>query len=236
MSLLKKPIFWIGIVGLSAAAWVATSPEDTAKRAVVKPAKKTAKKKASIEFLREDFEAKFAPVKSDLKNVFQPIVAKTSGLRGGEGLANAIPADFAGGDSGWVYTGNAEVDGVQSALLESRTTGEGVFLKSGERWKSAVVTGIHENSVVMKGPSGTKTFALVDSDKPPMLAGNGFAPVRVVPSPEIRGAIGRQANRTGGQAANDPMPGTNFQPGAMLNVPNDVDPEPLIVAPPEVNQ
>ncbi|MBX7134922.1 MAG: hypothetical protein K1X67_19825 [Fimbriimonadaceae bacterium] len=229
MSLLKKPIFWIAVVGLSGAAWVATSPEDTGKKAVPKVAKRSTKKKVDVKFTREDFEAKFAPVKSDLKNVFVPVIAKTSGLGGADGLANVIPAEFAGGDGSWTYTGNAEVDGVPTALLENRASGDGVFLRAGERWKSAVVVSIGPNNVVMKGPSGTKTFALVDNERPKALAG-GFAPVRVNPGPEIRGQIGRGQPGTAIQFPNDPAP------GAIMMTPSDEDPQPVFIAPPEVQQ
>lgn len=210
MSLIRKPIFWIGVVGVGIAGWVATSPEPTptgSLGSVKRQAKKPTSKKGTVAYVAEDYDAKFEPVNIELKNSFQPIVARRSGGFGaGEGMANSIPAEFAGGDSGWFFTGNAEIDNVPTALFENRSTGEGVFLKAGDRWKSCMIAQILRDSVVMKGPSGTKTFSLVNEERPPAMAG-GFAPLPVAVSPEIRNQNrggnnnGRNANTTGNGGA-----------------------------------
>lgn len=229
MSFLQKPIFWVGLGALGIVAWFATSPQEGPKLTTKRATKRTSKAKGQETYLREDFERTFAPVRSDLKNVFVPIVAK-SGVGGADSLANAIPPDFAGGDPGWVYTGNAEIDGVPSALLEHRPTGEGVFLQAGKRWRNAIVLRIEANAVVMKGPSGTKTFGLVDEERPSNLASRGgFQPIRVNPGPEIRGAIGRQPNNGAAYFPDGPAPTITMSP-------DDEDPVPIIVAPPEENQ
>ncbi len=212
MSLIKKPIFWIGVVALGAVAWVATAPEEAGSGiSTRKPtAKKSAVKKGQVAFLEEDDDAKFEPVNIELKNSFQPVIARRSGGFGaGEGQANAIPPEFAGGDSGWFFTGNAEIDSVPTALLENRSSGEGVFLKAGDRWKSCTIAQILPDSVVMKGPSGTKTFALVNEERPKALAG-GFAPLPVAVPNELRNNNNRGRNSQSGQPSFGMMPG----PGA----------------------
>lgn len=219
MSLIKKPSFWIGTLAVGIAGFVLSAPESTGGKVTVKPfAKKSSKKKAGTQFLKEDFESTFQPVNISLKNAFQPVVMRTSGGFGsGEGLANAIPPEFTGGDSGWVYTGNAEIDGVPTALVENKTTGEGVFLKAGERWKSAMVSRILPDSVVMRGPSGTKTFALVNET----YTGGSLRPMNVSVPGNLRGQIGRGQDQNFG-------PMTNVVPNGQggFAVPPGVIPEP----------
>ena len=199
MSLIRKPLFWVSILTVGVAGYVMTAPEPTGTRSAAKPIKKkSSSKKVVVQFTKDDFDADFKPLNSELKNAFMPIVARKSGGFGnGDGAANVIPADFTGGDTGWVYTGNAEIDGSAMALLENRTTGEGVYLKAGERWKSAAVSKILSEAVVMTGPSGTKTFTLVTEE--PRMARNGFNPASVNVPPGLRGQInGGQGGRNQG--------------------------------------
>jgi hypothetical protein len=233
MSLIKKPIFWIGVAAVGVVGWMATAPEETGSSlATTRVTKKKApSKKTTVAYVEEDYNATFEPVNIELKNSFQPIIArKGAGLGVGEGQANSIPAEFAGGDSGWFFTGNAEIDGVPTALLENRSTGEGVFLKAGERWKSAMVSQIMPDSVVMKGPSGTKTFSLVNEERPKMTG--GFAPLPVAVSPEIRNQ-GRQNQNRNAETGNQRfgvMPG----PGAgVVTIPSGNDNSEFFFAPGE---
>lgn len=235
MSLIKKPIFWIGVATVGVVGWFATAPEETGSSITANRVtkKKTTAKKTAVAYVEEDYNASFEPVNIELKNSFQPIVArKGTGLGSGDGMANAIPAEFAAGDSGWFFTGNAEIDGVPTALLENRSTGEGVFLKAGERWKSAMVAQILPDSVVMKGPSGTKTFSLVNEERPKL--SGGFAPLPVAVSPEIRNQ-GRQnqnqnRNAQDGNQRFGVMPG----PGAgVVTIPSGNDNSEFFFAPGE---
>lgn len=235
MSLVRKPIFWVGVVALGAIAWVATTPEQDTKSGITArkfTAKKSTSRQGEPVFVKEDYDAKFELVNIELKNSFQPIVARRgAGLSGGEGQANAVPPDFTGGETGWFYTGSAEIDGVRSALLEHRPTGEGAFLKTGERWKSAMVAQVLADSVVMKGPSGTKTFSLVNEERIPSLAG-GFAPLPVAVSPEIQN---RNRNNNRNQNANtSPSFGVMPGPGAgVMTIPTDGGGSDFLFAPGE---
>lgn len=237
MSLIKKPLFWVSILAVGAAGWVLTNPEDAPKKSTPSRVtkKKTSNKKTTVQFIDADFEADFKPLNSELKNAFQPIVIrKSGGFGGGEGAANVIPADFTGGDTGWVYTGNAEIDGASMALLENRTTGEGVFLKAGERWKSAAVSKILTDAVVMSGPSGIKTFTLVTEE--PRMARNGFNPASVnVPSGlrgQIEGSNGRNQNGGFGRDGQAFQVLPNAGGGGMITVPSGGGPD-VVFAPME---
>lgn len=214
-SWVQKPITWIAIGGLGLAAFVMTEPEQpsasTAKSSSKK--KKSTAKATEAQFTQEDFDAVFKPVNDKPKNSFVPIVARHSGIGSAEGLANAIPVEMTGGEPNWVYTGSAETDGVPMALIENRTSGEAVFLKRGERWKSAFVQQITPFSVVMRGPNGTKTLGLVDEDtssKSLARSSTGFSPAQVEVPTELRGPIGggrRNRGMNGLQALPDPSMG-----------------------------
>lgn len=210
MSLIKKPIFWVATVGLGTAGFVLTSPEEgVAPKAKAPRTSKSAVAKKGSTFTKEDEEASFKPLNVTFKNSFRPVVIRSSGGFGsGEGAANMIPPDFAGGSTGWVYTGSAEIDGAPSALLENRSTGDGVFLRAGERWKSASVVKITPTSVIMDGPSGTKTFTLVDESlRSSTVAANTQVPPAQVSNPQdLRGPIGNQRGRNAGN-----MGGMNIQ-------------------------
>ena len=199
MSMIKKPVFWVGVTAVAAVGYFATMPEQNTAPTTKKLtfAKKPTTKGATV-FTDEDKNATFPRVSSGLKNSFQPIVMrKGGGLGSGEGKANEIPADFTGGDTGWVYTGSAEIDGQMTALIENRSASTGVFLKSGERWKSAVVIKIAPNFVVLSGPSGVKTFSLVDESVSSQNYASATMPVepaRVGNARELRGQIGRNGS------------------------------------------
>lgn len=217
MSLIKKPVFWVGVAAVAIAGFVLTAPEETpvAKAPQLKPRKST--NKALAAFTDEDFKAQFPRYQGGMTNAFRPLVLRrTGGLSGGEGAANEIPLEFTGGVAGWVYTGSAEIDGIPTALLENRASGDGVFLRNGERWKSAVVIRITPTSMGMRGPSGDKTFTLVD-DAPVNQGGSTtmpeVAPVNVNPPNNMRGRIGGQfgGNNFGG-GPNGPQPNIQFTP------------------------
>lgn len=227
MSLIKKPVFWAGVLAIGAIGWIATAPEAKSPKAPpLRAAKKpSSPKKVAAKFTQEDFDAKFAPVNIVLKDSFQPVVMRTKGRLGSaDGLANAIPTEMTGGDSGWVYTGTAEIDGVQSALIENRQTGEGVFLKRGERWRTCVVTRILPDGVVLKGPAGDKVVALVSDDVRSSGAAS-LAPMRVDVPQNLRGAIGGNDNaRNRDRSFRDAMPQVVQSPMAMpgqIVVPSD---------------
>src|SRR5205814_1984309 len=137
-----------------------TQPADKSALHSSKPKSRAARSKNELVFTAEDEKASFKPIVSPVKDAFMPLVARKGGIGSGQALANMLPSEMTGGETNWVYTGSAEMDGVPSALIENRTTGDAVFLKKGERWKSAYVVQILPDSVVMRGPGGLKTLGL----------------------------------------------------------------------------
>jgi len=226
MSMLKKPIFWVGVLAVGAIGYMATEGEAKKPTAPAKPlARKSNTSKKASAFTEEDRKAQFAPVNITFKNAFQPIVARKSGGFGsGEGSANGLPTDFTGGAAGWIYTGSAEIDGVSMALLENRTSGEGVFLKAGERWKSAAVVSIYPDSVVMRGPSGTKTFSVVNDI--PNSRSSGSSPLRVNVPQNLQGDIRRSRDMM------SMNPGSfSISPDSNMPMPQGGGFPPVIIAP-----
>lgn len=207
-TLFQQPLFWVGSVAVLIAAFVMTEPDAATPKSTVKKTsspKKTTKK-TEDEFTKEDETAEFKRVNQTPKNTFVPVVARHSGIGSADGMANSIPTEMTGGQTNWVYTGTAESDGVRVALVENRTTGDATFLKKGERWKSAVVVSISEFSVILRGPSGTRTFGLVDeefkssSSSVARSSNNDFAPARVTVPNALPGNFGqgRFSNNFGG--------------------------------------
>lgn len=225
-SLFQKPVFWVAVAGLGIAAFVMTEPDAAPKSVNAKKStkKKPTSKKSEVVFTEEDEKATFAPVNSEGKNTFVPIVARHSGIGSADGQANAIPTDMTGGEGNWVYTGTAESDGARVALIENRTTGDAVFLRRGERWKSAFVVSVSEYSIILRGPGGTRTLGLVDESL--KVAGSsvasagpqGFSPAQVNVPDAMRGPIGR---RNRGNDTFSMTPDGSFGQGALPSFPGN---------------
>ncbi|MFN8140115.1 MAG: hypothetical protein U0R49_09995 [Fimbriimonadales bacterium] len=151
---LSKPIWYALILTVVVAAFLSLS-DGPAKGSSSKKSSAVAKKSSKPgQFDEADYKAKFQAVSTAAKNVFMPVAGLSSGAPGIPSKTDAIPAAFAGGDSNWVYTGTAEVDGVPVALFENTSDREGVFLKHGERWKSSRVLQIGPDYVVLASESG----------------------------------------------------------------------------------
>lgn len=163
MAKISRPILYVGLAAIGVIGYFMTEPEPTKQTSAPKPKAKVAKKQDTSKFLEVDYKitrADLPKLASLEKNTFRPIIARQSGL--GELVQEGgIPPDFAGGDGNWVCTGTAEVDGVRMALVENKSTGEGEFLKEGQTWKSAVVSKVLEDGVVMAGPGGNVISIMV---------------------------------------------------------------------------
>jgi len=194
----QKPVFWVATIAVAIVGYTMTAPESSSgKKSPTKRSNRpVVAKKGTETFTEEDRNASFPRIQVEFKNAFVPLVAKDGGIGGSDAAANKIPSSFSGGDANWVFTGTVEVDGVRQALLENRNSGDGVFLRSGQRWKNCVVKRVNQDSVVIEGPSGEMTFGLVTEEN---LGGrmasrnaNSFAPMGVENPPNFRGNIGNQ--------------------------------------------
>lgn len=193
---LSKPTQYVVILALVLFAYLALTAGSSAPSGVAtkKPIKKTLSKKAAL-YTKEDYKAKFEPVSVALKNSFKPLISK-AGIGGGKNTnvtvaMNEVPSIFAGGEANWTYTGTVTIDGVREALLENKSSGDSVFLRTGDKWKGMSITSVGEDSVSIiaaSGQSATLHLLTDDNTVSPAVA-QGFAPVTVNPR-GLRGNIG----------------------------------------------
>jgi len=200
-------VFSVGLI------YVALTPPDAAAPVARRARPKPKTTDRNDPFTKEDYGAKFARLNEPVQNAFRPLVARQEpsrliysegpdvlpgGIAAGGGDPSQIPAEFTDGDAGWRFTGYADVDGVRNGLLENRTTGDGVFVRPGERWKRATVRRITSTELVLAGPSGERTISINDGSEPTaapsVVPPGGVAPVN--PGPALRGQIGAAAATT----------------------------------------
>jgi hypothetical protein len=181
----------VGGVTIGAVAFLMTEPDPIEGKEKTRTQTRSASNaRAKGPYTDEDYRASFAPLNELAKNAFKPLVARSSGSSGLSGdLEGGIPASFADGDPNWIFTGTAEVDGVMHALLENKSTGEGVFLRKGERWKRTLISQIGTEAIVFRGPDGSDRTIHIQGNEP-----EAFAPMRVEVPQNLRGAIGGRSN------------------------------------------
>lgn len=194
MAKISRPVLYglIGVAGV--AAWIMTeekTPVGTGKK-VSRVAKKSTK--AGGTFTEEDYaatSASFDPVDKVGGNAFDPDVKRIRGASELNLMPDQVPAELAGGDPNWVYTGTAEIDGKPTALLENRVTLESAFVNQGEKWQRTTIAQILPQGIVLAGPSGKKVKLTLNNGEATVTGASermasGFQPV----TPSLRGPIG----------------------------------------------
>jgi hypothetical protein len=146
-------------------------------------------KKAADEFLPIDYTAKFPAYSEPAKDAFKPLIIRSSDA--GKGVSavpnGGIPINYTGGEPNWNYTGVAVINGIPNALLDNSGTGEGVFLKAGDHWKSSSVLTVTQDSVVLQDKEGVaKQIRLAEIVNKDDENGNENGPLK----PPLNGAIG----------------------------------------------
>lgn len=188
MPKLSKPIWYLLVTVLLTAVYLQMSggEPEAARKKKASTASKTDKLPEGL--TEEDFTKRFDPLNESARNPFMPIVARMSSARDGGVEPNAIPADLAGGEPGWYFTGTAEVDGVQEACVENRTSGVGEFVRRGQTWKRVRIADIGEGTLTIVGPNGQpKTLRLsYGVNEATMANSDGIRPL----DPTLRGNIG----------------------------------------------
>jgi len=190
-----SPLVWVGLLVTCVAVYMAVGGDEapaptTEKRQRPKP---TSSKKD--DYQPQDYVAKFDRLNLKSSDAFVPLVVRKDGKSSVPTIDGGIPSAFADGDGNWQYKGFATIDGTSSGLLENQNTGEGVFVKPGERWKSSRVLTITKDSIVMQGVTGAaRTIPIVseDSTSGTSMASTALTPLPV-PSP-LTGNIGDPAN------------------------------------------
>lgn len=198
---ISRPVLCLALAATCVIAYlVATAPQQVVRNTRARPTVHV--DVTSGPFTPDDYKASFPGFVAVSRNSFKPLVVrKNTTLISALAAAGGVPTDFTGGDGNWVCTGVAEVDGVRQALLENRSSGEGVFLRQGDRWKKTVVSQVMEDAVVLVGPGGQPRTIHVQQDE-----AVEETPTEVVPvQPKLSGPIGGgQPNATNGQATQVP--------------------------------
>ena len=145
---LSRPVIYIAVAAaIGAVVYLYTEPA-----AIVN---KPAVKKASLRqaegipgILPEDFELKFSGVTPSSRDLFRPLVSRTTTSRGA--------ADGAGfGSGGWRLTGISIVDGQRFATVES-TNGDLASLRLGQSFDGYIVRAISDLDVTIESPDGKR--------------------------------------------------------------------------------
>ncbi|MBX3117529.1 MAG: hypothetical protein KF784_00570 [Fimbriimonadaceae bacterium] len=200
---ISKPIWYLLVVVALSAVYMQMSGDESAaaKAKKAKPPAKTAKMPEGV--TQEDYTKRFDPLNESVDNSFMPIVARmSSGKNGQMNEPDAIPADLAGGEPGWYFTGTFEIDGAREACVENRSSGVGEFIRTGQSWKRVRITEIGDGTLTMVGPNGQpKTLRLAYGFNDQTVASSsGLRPLDPTLSGNIGGggAVGISPSNTSG--------------------------------------
>lgn len=192
---LSKPVQLLLAVALLAIVYMALGEEPTAERRSRKVSTKpVASKEYADGITQQDVDAKFEPLNQAPKDAFKPLVKRNTGRGQFESNASpdVIPAGFAGGESGWTFTGIVDTNGETEALLENKANGGSVFLTVGETWKDLTVQAIGGSTLSISGPDGkVRVIRLSEGDSvlPNVSIARGSEPMNPTLSGPINGRL-----------------------------------------------
>ncbi len=201
-SQLKKLLFMgVGLVIIVLVAFPSGSSSQSAPVKRINPLAGTsnAKKVKESLYTEADNTAKFESIGASIKNGFVPLVTKGDGAVVSK---NEIPLGFTGGEGTWIYTGNMVVDGTPNALLENASTGDGVFLRPGQSWKSLRLIAVKEDSIEVEGPNGARKTVYFDDKSISMAAPS--TNLQPLPPAAIQGNLPNGANPQLNQPGGNP--------------------------------
>lgn len=145
---LSRPVVYILLAAvIGAAVYFYTEPAPVVKKAASK--KPTLRQAAGLTgILPEDYERKFEPVTPSARDVFRPLIARTSTSRGGG-------PDSGFGSGGWRLTGISIVDGQRQATVES-ANGDLASIRLGQSFDGFTVRAISDLDITVEGPDGKR--------------------------------------------------------------------------------
>lgn len=204
---LSRPVIYGLVAAAGIAGFVLTQPEEVRRKGAPRRGRAQAEAPLAAGFTEQDRTAKFPRVQGKVRNVFAPLVAKTSGEDPSLRPPNQFPLAMTGGKSPWVFTGTVVIDQAPRALVENPATGESLFVRPGDSVGLAKVVQVGPSFLVVAGATGDpvrlellRDLELPDEPPPGMQAGS-FAPV----TPTLRGPI---------VGAREPAPGNQNAPAA----------------------
>jgi|GEM_PF-2114405 len=195
-------LFGITAVAIYLVMDVMQSPDTTAKRKKALPP--AAKKATDVDYIATDFTyVSPATTTVALKDAFRPLITKGSLAAGG--LNPSI--------DNFTYSGMALLNNEANGLLENSTTGEGDFVKPGQKWHQQwLVVSVSPEQIDLRNDMGEDTVLKIGSSTN-STTGAGVATATPAPgntpfNPAMVGAIGgsdltMQPDQTGMQTNNN---------------------------------
>ncbi|MFM7186503.1 MAG: hypothetical protein ACKO14_01665 [Armatimonadota bacterium] len=143
----SRPVIYIAVAAvIGAAVYFYTEPAPVVRKAVTK--KPTLRQSVGIPgILPEDYELKFATVSPAPRDVFRPLVARTT--------TRGVGGDGGFGTGGWRLTGISIVNGQRQATVES-TNGDLASLRLGQTFDGYSVRAISDLDITVEGPDGKR--------------------------------------------------------------------------------
>lgn len=145
---ISRPVIYIAVAAvIGAAVYFYTEPAAVVKKATTK--KPTVRQTVGIPgILPEDYELKFAATTPAPRDVFRPLVARTTTTRG-------VGDDSGFGSGGWRLTGISIVNGQRQATVES-TNGDLASLRLGQTFDGYIVRAISDLDITIEGSDGKR--------------------------------------------------------------------------------
>jgi len=145
---ISRPVIYIAVAAvIGAAVYFYTEPAAVVKKAATK--KPTVRQTVGIPgILPEDYELKFAATTPAPRDVFRPLVARTTTTRG-------VGGDSGFGSGGWRLTGISIVNGQRQATVES-TNGDLASLRLGQTFDGYIVRAISDLDITIEGSDGKR--------------------------------------------------------------------------------
>lgn len=173
--------------GLVAGYLVVTAlfPAEVAAPTTKKPKAIAKKTVGETDYLLTDYTFKIDSLPDSVKpkDAFKPLVMKSQNLPNG-----ILTID------NYTYSGMASIDGVANGLLENAATGQGDFVKKGQRWHDSwLVVSIDADKIAMKNDVGDITTLLAGAASLKSTPGtSGTLPSPGGSNPVMVGPIGAQ--------------------------------------------
>ena len=190
MASISRPMYGVMILLVAGAAVWSLSPTDDPAPSKSKP-RATKSTRANLDEIPvEELSLKFDRPTGPVRNVFHPLVVveKPIPVLPPTEETTAIPSKIADGESNWIFTGMAEVDGVKVALLENSSTKQSGLVKEGDYWRKSQLISISLDTVLFSAPDGSiQSITRFNPSAPPKVKPaieSGFRPY------DLSGAIG----------------------------------------------
>lgn len=145
---ISRPVVYIAVAAIiGAAVYFYTEPTAVVKKPTTK--KPTLRQSVGVPgILPEDYDLTFSTLNPSPRDVFRPLVARTTTARG-------VGGDSGFGSGGWRLTGISIVNGQRQATVES-SNGDLASLRLGQSFDGHIVRAISDVDITVEGQDGKR--------------------------------------------------------------------------------